>query len=122
MVTTNENTYEYINLEYMNMMAEGDDSMKKIMLEMLLEELPVEIKKMEDLLAAEQWQELGSVSHKMKSTLAFVGNNEMTLANKDIETIAKNEAETHQLEGLIHTLVEFCPKTIEELNKEFGRL
>jgi len=36
------NCYKHINLEYMDMMSDGDDSMKKIMLEMLLEELPQE--------------------------------------------------------------------------------
>jgi len=122
MVTTNENTYNYINLDYMNMMSEGDDSMKKIMLEMLLEELPVEIEKMQELLNAADWQELGSVSHKMKSTLAFVGNDAMTMANKDIELIAKNESDTDRLEGMINTLVELCPKTLAELNTEFCKL
>ena len=66
----NVKTYKYINLDYMDMMSDGDDSMKKIMLEMLLEELPQEVKKMAELLEQENWGTLSSVSHKMKSTLA----------------------------------------------------
>ena len=49
MIDTNKTTYDYINLEYMEMMSEGDPSMKKVMIEMLMEELPQEINKMEAL-------------------------------------------------------------------------
>lgn len=118
----NENTYNYINLEYMDMMSEGDSDMKKVMLEMLLEELPQEIKKMQELLATSDWQELGSVSHKMKSTLAFVGNKEMTDANRDIEVIAKNESETDKIAPLVKALVDAYPNTLKELTEEFNKL
>ena len=61
------NCYKFINLEYMEMMSDGDDSMKKIMLEMLLEELPLEIEKMDTLCQEKNWTELSAVSHKLKS-------------------------------------------------------
>ena len=118
----NENTYNYINLDYMDMMSDGDESMKKVMLEMLLEELPVEIDKMNQLLSQSNWDELGSVSHKMKSTLAFVGNNEMTEANKQVELIAKAQDDLGTLPSLVATLVELTPKALAELQKESDRL
>ncbi|MEM1318712.1 MAG: Hpt domain-containing protein [Bacteroidota bacterium] len=122
MITMNENTYNYINLDYMDMMSDGDESMKKVMLEMLLEELPVEIDKMNQLLGASNWEELGSVSHKMKSTLAFVGNNEMTEANKQVELIAKAQDDLGTLPSLVATLVELTPKALTELQNESDRL
>ena len=42
--------YNHINLDYLELMADGDTSMKKIMLDMLLDELPAELEKMKTLL------------------------------------------------------------------------
>ena len=106
----------------MEMMSDGDDSMKKIMLEMLLEELPQEIDKMDALCQEANWNEVSSVSHKLKSTLAFVGNDEMTQANKNIESVAKNSDNTAQVPDLIQTLQSLCPNAISELNQELERL
>jgi len=116
------NCYKYINLEYLEMMADGDDSMKKIMLEMLLEELPQEIEKMKELCAASNWSEVSAVSHKLKSTLAFVGNDEMTDSNKNIEIMAKDASETHQIPELIEKLKNLCPSAIIELTQEMEKL
>ncbi len=123
--TTNQmsdNGYSFINLEYMDMMADGDAEMKQVMLDMLLTELPEELEKMLGLLASESWEELGSVSHKMKSTLAFVGNTEMTNANKDIETLAKTTEGTAQIADLMKVMQEVCPNIMEELKKEQTKL
>ena len=113
--------YNYIDLSYMEMMADGDDSMKKIMLDMLLEELPQEIEKIDKLCNDNNWKEASAVSHKLKSTLAFVGNEEMTNANKKIELATKNEEGLEQLPEMINCLKSICPKTMEELQQEANK-
>ena len=118
----NVKIYKYINLDYMDMMSDGDDSMKKVMLEMLLEELPQEVAKMTDLQEQENWETLASVSHKMKSTLAFVGNDEMTTANKQVEQISKSASDKDSLTELINVLVKLYPMAIAELQEEHSKL
>ncbi len=118
----NVKIYKYINLDYLDMMSDGDDSMKKTMLEMLLEELPLEFGKMTELLEQKNWETLSSVSHKMKSTLSFVGNEEMNNANQQIEHVAKSDPSSESLKGLINLLEELCPKVISELEEEFSKL
>ncbi len=117
-----DNGYAHINLEYMEMMSDGDAEMKKVMLEMLLVELPEEMEKMKVLLNEANWNELGSVSHKMKSTLAFVGNDGMTNANKDIELLAKSQENNERITQLIQVMEGLCPKVVEELKAEQNRL
>lgn len=115
--------YEYINLEYMEMMSDGDDSMKKIMLEMLLTELPEELQKMTDCIPDTNWDEMCSVSHKMKSTLAFVGNDSMTTANREIESMTKDGGpNASTVSTHMDTLNKLCPMVIEELKKEMSKL
>ena len=82
-------TQPVIDLSYLDMMADGDAFMRQTMLEMLLEEMPPEIEKLRAAFLAQDAEELRQVAHKMKSTLAFVGNPAMTEANAALELIGK---------------------------------
>ncbi len=117
-----KNKYDYINLDYLELMADGDISMKKILLDMLLEELPTELQKMESFLQVQQWKELGDVSHKMKSTLAYVGNDAMTIANKTIETLCKSGEDLGDLPSLVVDLQNTFRKVLPELQAENAQL
>ncbi len=108
-------TTTYINLDYLRLMADGDAEMEEVMLGMLLTELPSEFEKMEKLCAAREWEELSRVSHKMKSTLAFVGNDEMTMANKSIEMATKNNENLEDVPGLISKIGHLMHPVLEEL-------
>jgi len=108
-------TITYTNLDYLRLMADGDADMEKVMLSMLLTELPAEFQKMKNLCAAREWEELSRVSHKMKSTLAFVGNDEMTEANKAIECSAKNAEYLGDVAGHIATMSQFMQPVMQEL-------
>ncbi|MEM6317878.1 MAG: Hpt domain-containing protein [Bacteroidota bacterium] len=108
-------TFKYLNLDYLELMADGDDDMKQTMIEMLLEEVPEEMDKMRDAHANQNWSELREVSHKMKSTLAFIGNDVMTEANKTVEEIAKEADGVEALPELLATLFDIYPKSLDEL-------
>jgi HPt (histidine-containing phosphotransfer) domain-containing protein len=107
--------YQNISLDYLDLMTEGDNEMRNTMLAMLLDELPAEIAKMRPLFEAKDWHELREVSHKMKSTLAFIGNDTMTEANKKLELIAKNPEGNEAIKGLILILEEHVPIVMEDL-------
>ena len=115
METTTDNS---INLDYLRLMADNDDEMIQTMLAMLLEELPEEMGKIRELGQAENWDELTRVSHKMKSTLAFVGNDAMTNANKDLERVTKYKTDLHLAPSLVATLNAHLPAVLEALEKE----
>jgi HPt (histidine-containing phosphotransfer) domain-containing protein len=111
------------NLDYLKLMADGDQDMEQTMLEMLLVELPEEFDKMKTLFAASAWLPLSKVSHKMKSTLPFIGNDELTSANLRIEQLTKQEDhpplkdEIIIIEDSIQQFGNLLPGVIEELNK-----
>lgn len=104
-----------INLDYLEMMTGGDLEMRQMMLKMILVELPTEIEKMRPLVEAKLWNELKEISHKMKSTLAFVGNDQMTFANRDIESICKSLNGTEDLPSLVETLENLLIPILKEL-------
>ena len=115
-------SYNYINLEYMNLMSDEDHDMKKTMLLMLLEDLPLAVHQMREHLNDSNWKDLRAVSHKMKSTLSFVGNDQMTLTNKQIEQISIWQNDLELLPRLISTLNEMVKNVLPELDSELNRI
>ncbi len=107
--------YQHINLDYLDLMSDGDDDMKKVMIEMLLEEVPVEVSKMNDLHQTGDWVQLREVSHKLKSTLAFIGSPVLTNANQKVEDIAKAEQGIEELPTLLDSITSTYPNALEEL-------
>lgn len=109
--------FEFINLDYLNMMADGDDEMKQVMLGMLFEEMPLELVKMTEQCAASDWAELSATCHKMKSTLSFVGNEVMTKANTTLEILSKTGEDAETYPEFIQTLHDMWPKVKQELQE-----
>ena len=114
--------YNFINLDYLDMMSDGDLEMKKVMLDMLFEELPTELNKMRELADACNWIELSSVAHKMKSTLSFVGCEVMITSNTDIETICKNGGDVDQVAANMLILESNLDNVMSELKMEHAKL
>jgi len=107
--------FQFINLDYLDLMSDGDEDMKQTMIEMLLEEIPEEMEQMRVYNEEGNWKELREVSHKMKSTLSFVGNKEMTAANQQVEDIAKVGKGTEAIPALLTILFDIYPKALDEL-------
>ena len=114
--------YKFINLDYMEMMTEGDDEMKQTMLEMLLAELPEELQKLHDYHAAGDWRNVNEVSHKMKSSLAFVGSDEFSDTNKEIEKIAKYGDGYERVPALLVRLEAVYQQVMPELQSELEKI
>jgi HPt (histidine-containing phosphotransfer) domain-containing protein len=107
----------FINLDYLRLMADGDEEMIQTMLGMLLEELPEEFEKIKFSYQEKNWEELRKVGHKMKSTLAFVGNDELTTANKEIERLVKEELELDRIQHLIEIMDNIMPNVLQDLHE-----
>jgi HPt (histidine-containing phosphotransfer) domain-containing protein len=114
-------SHQFIDLEYMDLMCEEDISMKKMMLEMLLDEIPGELTKMRLCLNTADWKDLNAVSHKFKSTLAFIGNTEMTNANKQIEQATKQLVALENIPDWLQILEDTGISVIKELKNEIEK-
>lgn len=113
--------FHYISLDYLDKMSGGDRDTQKLLLDMLLKELPGAVLEMKQLFTAQNWGGLKNASHKMKSTLAFVGNAKMTLANKKILETLTSTGKGNTLTKEIKTLVDLAPKVIKELKKVYAQ-
>ena len=107
-----------IDLTYLEMMADGDDFMKKTMLDMLLEEMPPELEKLRGAYLNQDGEALRQVAHKMKSTLAFVGNDAMTEANATLEAIGQDGTGLQRAAPHLETLERLAPGVLAALAEE----
>ena len=87
--------HKYLDLSYVDSLIGDDNETKIVILSTLLDEVPQELGKMEELIDSEDWKVFHEVSHKLKSTLAYLGNDEIFKVNEDIMLNAR------AIEGLL---------------------
>lgn len=110
-----ETNYDFINFDYLNALLEDDNETKATMLTILLDELPDEIQKINTAFHENNITAIKNAAHKLKSTLAFVGNEKMATANKAIEQITKNNEGLEKLPELIEVLNTIQASVLKEV-------
>lgn len=114
--------YQFINLNYMEQMSCGDQNTKKLLIEMIFKELKNEISAMRSFYEAENWKQLQGTSHKLKSTLAFIGNSKMTNSNEELWKRLNEKRYSTELFDFITILENHYPMVISELKTEYTHL
>jgi HPt (histidine-containing phosphotransfer) domain-containing protein len=110
-------TYKHINLDYLDTMTGGDEEMKGEMLSMLIIEIPDEMAKMEAATAAADWEEVFQISHKFKTTLSFIGNEEMITTNKTVEYCSRHRVDVAEITAMVGQLSAKMPLILDELKQ-----
>ena len=107
-----------LDLSYLDMMADGDDFMRKTMIDMLIEELPTEVVKLRAAVLARDADSLRQVAHKMKSTLAFIGHAAMTRANAALEDIGREGTDLTRASAHLAVMEAHSPAVVVALRAE----
>lgn len=108
-------SFQHINLEYLETMTGGDAEMMNQMIQMLIDEIPTEIVKMQECVATKDWEDIFQLSHKLKTTLAFIGNEEINSLNKTIEHCSRNRIDIDEIPPMIEQLSELSEPILKEL-------
>lgn len=104
------------NLDYLNELAKGDTAFIAEMIAIFLEENPEEIKTLEAAIQENQFEDIKSIAHHMKSTIPFVGID--LLIGKDlleIEKLAAEKTGLGQIKILFENVKTICEKSYDEL-------
>jgi HPt (histidine-containing phosphotransfer) domain-containing protein len=96
-------------------MTGGDDEMKGEMLSMLIIEIPDEMAKMQAATKAADWEEVFQISHKFKTTLSFIGNEDMMTTNKTVEYCSRHRVDVTEIAQMVAQLAEKTPLVLNEL-------
>ncbi len=116
-----EHNFEHIALEYLETITGGDVETRKTILNMLLDDLETLCPKLSLFTEARNWEELEKIAHKLKSSLAFAGNENLTRSN---EIILENSRLKKGLEALpmeVAKMEAITPLVIAEIKEELSR-
>lgn len=111
-------SYQFIQLSYLDTISSGDIQLRQTLLEMAKTEIQSALPAMHDAFQKQHWDELHDIAHKLKSTLAFAGNPELTLANQNILSnleLAKYEAD---FAAQLNVFQQLSEPVLTELKKE----
>jgi HPt (histidine-containing phosphotransfer) domain-containing protein len=98
-------------------MTGGDEEMKSEMLAMLIAEIPDEMAKLTAATAASDWEEVFQISHKFKTTLSFIGNQDLVNTNKTVEHCSRHRIDVEEIPPMVAQLAEKIPFVMAELRE-----
>lgn len=120
----------YVDFSYLNLYANDDDEFKKLMIEGILTDTPPHVVKLNKLALDENWEELQKVSHLLKTSFPFIGNETLTTNNEKIDASLKRwkegELSDNEILELVPPLVEtvctYFNYSISEIYSEYLKL
>jgi len=80
-----------IDLEYLKMLSKGDEVFEKNMIRSFSIQMPEELDRLKCSIRDRDYEQIGSIAHNMKSTLSFMGLNQLTPLLQQIEQECKKQ-------------------------------
>ncbi|QHL86128.1 response regulator [Nibribacter ruber] len=88
---------EPLDLSYLREFADGNESFMLEIIEIFLSQTPDQLQELNEAVAVSDWGTVQGLSHKMKSSLALIGVENVQLLNAQIEHAALHRIHTEQI-------------------------
>ncbi len=111
-----------INLEYLRQIADNDAATLRVMIETLLNDTPGELVNLRKAYEERSWDDLKSVAHKMKSTIAYLGIKQVQDTIKSLEHDGFNRSNEDTMDERISEVDRYCRKAFIDLKEELENL
>ena len=118
-------TSKYINLEYLYELSGGDESFIKDMINSFIQQTPANLQELSSLCHEQKWNELGRMAHKTKSSLSFIGVQQMADEVGIIEQIclqSDEEVDKGYIEQLLVSIEQVFEFTKIELKEKLDTM
>lgn len=114
--------FKFINFAYLDSLIDGDVETKQVIIATLLEEVPEEIGQLKAAMASNDWNTFHEVSHKLKSTLAYIGNDAIFDANQNMMISSRSGENLEQIPAWLSEVENLWKDIQPELNTAFENL
>jgi len=111
-----------VDLDMLNELAEGDNEYKVTIMNMFLETMPETMQKMDEYLAAADWENFYKTAHYAKSSLSVVKVPEMHKLAQAMERNARQQTSLETVPGMITIFKKYFEQVKTALNKEISAL
>ncbi|WP_149277566.1 Hpt domain-containing protein [Pareuzebyella sediminis] len=107
------------NLDKINEMADGDEDFINSVISVFLDEVPEDLKELEQALAQKNHEQVYKLAHKIKPNVDLLGMEQTRERALQIETLGKNEANMAEIQEIFPTLKKDINQVVAELKKDF---
>jgi HPt (histidine-containing phosphotransfer) domain-containing protein len=107
--------YQYINLSFLRHFAANKKEIMKMLIEIYLEVVPVEVEKMEKHIAEKNWKQVRVSAHTLKPQLSYMGIQKLEPVILAIEENAQQLKNVESIPALFLELKNGCTVTYSEL-------
>jgi len=114
--------HKHINLSYLRLMSGGSADAEVEMLELLLNDVSTLLPKLQAAIDKKQWEEIKRISHHLKSSFAFAGNDPLIRAIKALEQEAISRNAYGDMARLWQTIQQETPAVRTELKQALSNL
>ena len=107
---------KFINLSYLKSVSEGDNNIIIEFLNIFKSQVPEFIEELNESYNNKDWQTLGAVAHRAKSSVAMLGITQLERDMKNLEISAKEEKEIEKYPLIISKFEEISKLVLKELD------
>lgn len=114
--------YQYIDLNYLSDLSLGSKDFMQDILNSFIKTTPDSIAKMKESSENKDWQQVGGIAHKLKTSFSFVGMDRMVEVSKNLQDYGLNAKELDKIPALIEEMIQTYAKAEIELKEELLQL
>lgn len=119
--SSDETELKLYDLTMVNLIGKGNEGFIHKMIALFLEQVPVDILKMNEFVQKQDWEQVSKLAHRMKPSIESMGISSLKDAIREIESREKNGESLSHTE--LSTIVKFVTDTMEkvfvQLRKEY---
>ena len=108
------------DLSMVRSVSGGDEGFIKKMVQLFVETAPPTVAELQQALQAQQWDRVGKLAHKLKSTIDSMGVNTLKDEIRTIESNGKHQQHTDELPPLVQKVAEVVSACIGQLKTDFS--
>lgn len=108
----------WLDLKQLDVMTDGDITLKKRVIGMILEETPSEIQALRISISKKDWNKVRAMAHKMKSSINLFAKQDVVKLVKTIEKIAKENVNTEHIPELLEEVIVKTNLALEQLKQQ----
>ena len=108
------------NLDKIKEMAEGDDDFVMSVISVFLEEVPLDLRELEEAVGASHYEQVYKLAHKIKPNVDLLGMEQTRAIALELETLGKNEGNMGLIRERFPLLKRDVEQVVSELRKDFN--
>lgn len=113
-------TEKLYDLTMIHGLSGGDESFIRQMVELFVETMPASTKELQGFLDQQQWEPLGKLAHKLKSTTGSMGIDSIKDEVKAVEQNCKKNENLDGTPALVKKVILVINQTVVQLKKDFS--